>query len=610
MFKSLFRKQSRSSAITASEHDFVIKPAAQLLQQHHGKVAEIKTIIAVSDNYWQTLYLSALENLAALCQDLPASEYHHHSYQGGLLAHALDVTVRALKYRIGKILPENATPDEITQQQQVWTYAVFCSALLHDIGKPLADQVVTLQFANGKSQTWRPLVENMQDTGALTYCYHYYRDRDGKRNYHLHELATSLFITRIIPKVGLSWLSDYKALLPIWLHSLHGLMVADNPIYALVKKADQDSVATDLNGMEVRPTSNIIKSLPERMALKLRQLVDNQSLKINAFGCQGWVKDGFAYMVIKPTLDAIRDDMLQEQQTGIPMNNLRLIDELQSAGVVTSQLIDDKYQAKYLISISHPDWDKQLELSVLRFRVASIWQSNPPAEFTGSITILNSAPKETAPEPNQEPAPASSQEAITTPETPEISEQPAPVPATIEPADATESSQSVQPSVTPPAKPSAPKETVTSQEDDIAPWGKMLAKSLVTPYPNSPPKQAAKAFLRYLSAAINDKSILYNDAAAHVHITAEGVFLVSPRIFRAYDADNWSMVQKGLNALRVTKKEKDGTNIFQYRVNGKGILRGMLIDKNMIPAVLGEIRIPAINPKLSLIKDDQKQHHS
>lgn len=66
-------------------------------------------------------------------QQLPASEAHHHCDRGGLLAHGLEVALHALKLRRGHLLPQRADTEEIVAKRDIWTFAIFSAALLHDI---------------------------------------------------------------------------------------------------------------------------------------------------------------------------------------------------------------------------------------------------------------------------------------------------------------------------------------------------------------------------------------------------------------------------------------------------------------------------------------------
>ena len=109
--------------------EFKIDPEFHQLQQ----------LVGLSPEYFEQLYLPALNNYAESVQCVPASEAHHHARMGGLLEHTVDMVHIALKLRKGYKLPIGGTAEEIAKNGVRWTYAVFVAALLHDIGKLITD---------------------------------------------------------------------------------------------------------------------------------------------------------------------------------------------------------------------------------------------------------------------------------------------------------------------------------------------------------------------------------------------------------------------------------------------------------------------------------------
>ena len=148
----------------------------------------------VPQAHWRTLYFNALLAFAGYVQQLPASEAHHHSGMGGLLDHSLEVVIHALRIRRGHLLPQGADAEAITAKKDLWTYAVFSSALLHDVGKPLVDLVVTLYDYDGRDLgVWDALSAPM--TGDGWYRVRYRRDSQ----HWLHERAALLLSRLILP---------------------------------------------------------------------------------------------------------------------------------------------------------------------------------------------------------------------------------------------------------------------------------------------------------------------------------------------------------------------------------------------------------------------------
>jgi 23S rRNA maturation-related 3'-5' exoribonuclease YhaM len=57
------------------------------------------------------IYRAPLDRYAALVQQFPASEAHHHAYPGGMLDHGLEIVAIALKLRQSHLLPVGAPPE-------------------------------------------------------------------------------------------------------------------------------------------------------------------------------------------------------------------------------------------------------------------------------------------------------------------------------------------------------------------------------------------------------------------------------------------------------------------------------------------------------------------
>jgi hypothetical protein len=86
-------------------------------------------------------------------------------------------------------------------------------------------------------------------------------------------------------------------------------------------------------------------------------------------------------------------------------------------------------------------------------------------------------------------------------------------------------------------------------------------------------------------------------------MTKQGLFLVSPAIFRQFDKEKWSYAQKRFTKLKLHEKNTNGTNIHEYLITGpkkRSMIKGFLITDtaNVFPG----IELPSINHKLSKIE--------
>ena len=75
-------------------------------------------------------------------------------------------------------------------------------------------------------------------------------------------------------------------------------------------------------------------------------------------------------------------------------------------------------------------------------------------------------------------------------------------------------------------------------------------------------------FLTWIKASLLKNAPPTNRKKALVYTVPEGLFLVSPAIFKCYDAENWRYTQKRFERLRVHRPNVDGS-IHTYFVNGK-----------------------------------------
>ena len=84
----------------------------------------------------------------------------------------------------------------------------------------------------------------------------------------------------------------------------------------------------------------------------------------------------------------------------------------------------------------------------------------------------------------------------------------------------------------------------------------------------------------------------------------EGLLLISPRIFKDFDSNDWTQVQKRFQKLKLHRKTAQGTNIFTYAV--KGERRQSRIKAMLIPEperVFPGIELPPPNSHLSQLSE-------
>jgi hypothetical protein len=104
-------------------------------------------------------------------------------------------------------------PEDIQRREHRWTFGVFLAALIHDVGKPLADLHIVIAKQRGEG-TWSPLAGTMAECGATRYRVMFGTSRGtpdgtpGVRNYAAHQRMGIFLLQRLVPQSTLAWLSE------------------------------------------------------------------------------------------------------------------------------------------------------------------------------------------------------------------------------------------------------------------------------------------------------------------------------------------------------------------------------------------------------------------
>ncbi|AIV79285.1 integrating conjugative element relaxase, PFGI-1 class [Burkholderia pseudomallei] len=565
------------------------EPAATLLAtpRRQKLLEHIWQRTSLSRAQFAKLYRAPIERYAALVQQFPASESHHHAYPGGMLDHGLEIVAYALKLRQSRLLPVGAPPEIQAAQAEAWTAATAYAALLHDIGKIAVD--LDVEYADG--ERWHPW------HGPLTRPYRFrYRKN---RSYRLHEAAAGLLYTQMLDRHILDWLSGFPELWSALLYVLAGHKDQAGVLGELVTQADQASVAQELGGNPQKALLAPKQALQRKLLDGLRHLVRNE-LKLNQpQASDGWLTQDALWIVSKTVADKLRAYLLSQGIEGIPGSNPTLFDVLQEHGIV-QPTTDGKAIWKATVASAN-GWTQSF--TFLKLAPVSIWDAeNQPATFTGTVRVEQDTGivgDATVPTPPTTAAPlagnTSSPPATSVP----LSSAPShisdtidalldllggspPAPADDAHGDPSASSQPLAATNVPPLPSEASVEAVSSIEHATAP----ALSNMTTP--------SGEHFIAWLRQGIQTRRLIINDAKALVHIIARTVFLVSPGIFQRYAQEHpevarfakqeqqteWAWVQKHFERLGVHRKQDNGLNIWTCEVTGprkSRLLHGYLL---------------------------------
>lgn len=381
-----------------------VLPGEVLLQHCHAQLTldEILRQTRLAPEVFARDLRSALVAYAEFVQLAPASESHHHAHPGGLLAHTLEVILAATTLRNGYLLPLGAPTELIDQQRDYWTYTVFLSALLHDIGKIMTDlRLLARDTPQSPVRRWLPLSGALTQSHAKEYQISF--APTAERDYLAHKKLSMILLQAIVPANTLAFLGRENTVL----ESLSAFLGGDSKpgtaayegaktLAAIIKKADQMSVAHNLqHGPRERFATATAVPLIERLMSTVRSmLAQGTALPLNRDGAAGWVFDGAIYFVAKRLADAVREQIQKEEPVdaaGVPgpNKNDRLFDTWQDYGAIDLNPVTG--QAIWHVTVEGEGYSHGL--SVLRFPLHRLYDdpARYPALMTGRIVLVDKA---------------------------------------------------------------------------------------------------------------------------------------------------------------------------------------------------------------------------
>ena len=582
----------------------VALPINELLAPYDNLLKLIHQQVGVPQTHWDAIYFQFIKNFAEQVQLLPASESHHHSGAGGLLTHSLEVGLNALKIRKGKVLPIGASSEVIQEQKELWSYAIFTAAMLHDIGKPLTDQIITI-ISDKPERTLAPLTETLPIKSVYRVEF-----RRG-RKYRSHENVALLLASKILPSPGLDWITSNNDVLDDWSYCLTGRKSEANALGDLVTQADQISTAQNLTGATNNPLPSAkVIPLSKRLKTALIYLIDEgTTLPLDRQGAAGFVHDDKVWLMSKRVLDDIRKHMRNEGQGGIPSDNTRLMDELMQNGVIMPSEAN-RASWKVTVTISNKDGNKwENNFNLLCCPLSNLWPD--PSAWPEQSDLVKVVPivaementdnesqqtKPTSQIKEQEPLPAPDISAEA-PKEIETNEEPINKPPSLddllkappginleESADKEKNDEGDfkdDPQITPTSKNDT---TEAAKDIDTATADTSFEKK-----EKAQPNHAQK-FVDWFSSGVADGSLPINNATANIHTIGEDktLLIVSPLLFKLYAKSypdvHYLQLQNDFCSLGLHKVKENNTNIWSFktitdRTNKKpGKLNGMIIE--------------------------------
>ncbi|WMY72456.1 MobH family relaxase [Buttiauxella selenatireducens] len=545
---------------------------------------------SMPSSLFNELYDVPIARFAELVQQLPASEYHHHAYPGGLLDHSLEVMAFAAKLRQRHLLPTGAAPEDQAREAEAWTAGVLYAALLHDLGKIVAD----IEMTTDDNEPWYPWTGPPEKPYRLKYR----RPRD----YQLHPVAGAFLVARVLPDAALNWLAQFPALYAAFLYCISGHSDRAGVMGVLVQEADRASVAQFMGARADSVLDNPQPSLAKQMLTALCELVlTRYKLNNPHSGSDGWLTEDALWLISKTTADNVRAWLLQQGVTGVPDNNLRLFDEMQAHGLI---IPTPEGKAIWSCDIkADGGWTPGSPLTLLQLSPSRIWRDveNRPAAFAGQVTVVSVLGGATDKDDIDVAMQVSEVQPV--PESDPLAELAFSLFAPAKAVNPVYEAECVTGAACLPPMADAMKTEVPAQS---------TTTEITSPTSEHSPRSAVgEDFFRWLREGLQARSIAVNDAKSPVHRVDGRTFLMSPGIFKLYvqstsgkTGEEWRQVQRGFQKLGNHYRGDDGINIFTCEVKGPRKTRqvkGYLLDNH---DELFSETVPEDNPYLSVMDSD------
>lgn len=405
IFRKLWQGSASAPPATADDNVLPVLTADQLYSRLslHNRLRGIRRKVAIDPQRFEAMYGKPIARYCEVVQLLPASQAHHHAYPGGLIVHTLSVIEYAINERQKYTLPLASEPEVIEAQKNLWTYAVFVAALLHDIGKAVT---MAWYIDAAQDKIRNPAAGTLLQQG----CKHYTLKFRPTQYYKLHERLGLLYLSQLLDNTSLDYLTRDLDIFAEVLGYVSADKASWGSIGAIVSTADQMSVADDLRiasqtGRPRQFAGAELENFGERLLKAFRLLIEERKLAANRPGAILYLSDDqrYVYAVAKTIAEKLREKMQALGATDVPADNTRIFDELQQHGLIEATATG---HAIFNIHVSIPHANFEQDFTVLKinsrklFTVASL-----PAKMAGSVSESGQAVTDSAVTPS--PATAS-----------------------------------------------------------------------------------------------------------------------------------------------------------------------------------------------------------
>lgn len=373
-------------------------PPGELLLRFRASASRVEELAGAIPLHFERYYLDTLHRFARWSQQRPAS-HPRYGHPSGLLELGLE-TAAALKIRQGYLLPPGAVPEEAVLKKDLWTFAVFALALLHDARQPAMERRVVL-LDGDTSWTWNPWTGTMADfPDVLGYRVEFHEKPDARPPQN----AAMMLAHLVVAPEGLVWLASDKDVLAAWTACATGDTVAMGVLGDIIGKAfrhfaplpePNELAQSPSMAPEIETGLVPVKEpddLPphERMLSVLRDLVDGGELPFNAIDAKAWRKGDDLWLESPAIADTLRAKLSPAGHGDAPGNNQSVLNLLQDEGVLVL------CEGKAVWRVAVHDGTSERRLTALRIPTCRIWpdQQSAALEFQGTVELVRQEPPE------------------------------------------------------------------------------------------------------------------------------------------------------------------------------------------------------------------------
>jgi hypothetical protein len=252
-------------------HVLPVLSAQELLktERFQALIGELRDLVTLPEEYFVTLYLSAIERFSEFVQLIPIQPFGALS---GLLSQGLARSYLALK----AYLSEDKKIDGLL------TYAIFSAALFSDVSKALINQKIAIVEESGEfADDWRPFEGSMIDRGAQFYKLYVVNPLYQR----LDQSIKPLIARQLMPPLGFLWIAGDPAIFAEWLDALRGDALQGgtvNYILALIKDEEFDQLMQELFLQEYEARPSVENQHGEEFYKWLKNGIESGEINVNA----------------------------------------------------------------------------------------------------------------------------------------------------------------------------------------------------------------------------------------------------------------------------------------------------------------------------------------